>query len=275
VKRLRDKDGGDLAILARKIARVVNDNGHALRHVEPKAPDALNDRQADAWDPLFAIADVAGGDWPARAARTALALCHVEEAEAVERDIKLMLRSDVRDTFSRLFPEEGTAHKAERAGRPDDCPRLLTKRLLDELHGLEERPWNAWGKLKKPMTDTDFASLLRPYRIRSSTVRGEDAIGNPERGKGYYLRSFRDVFSRYLPHFGPSGRDNVTSLENAWEIGISEDVTSSICHRSENPGNANKSGACHDVTAQNGGNGSAAGFDGARDDDVAVRDGLL
>jgi hypothetical protein len=272
VRRLRGKDGGDLALLARKIARFVNDNEDALRHVEPKAPDALNDRQADGWDPLFAMANVAGGDWPERATTTALALCRVEEAEAAERDIKIMLLSDVRDVFARLFPEEGPTHKAERTGRPDDGPRLLTKRLLDELHGLEERPWNAWGKLKKPMTDTDLASLLRPYRIRSSTVRGEDAIGNPERGKGYYLRSFRDAFSRYLPLSGSSHRDNVTTVENAGEIEVFEDVTSSICHRSENPGIANKLGACHDVTAQKEGNRSGQRYYGARD---IVRDGLL
>jgi putative DNA primase/helicase len=251
VRRLRDKDGGNLAILARKIARFVNDNEQALRHGEPRVPDALNDRQADAWDPLFAIADVAGGDWPERAARTALALCRVAEAEAAERDVNHMLLFDVRDIFARLFPEDGPAHKAERIGRPDDGPRLLTKRLLDELHRLEERPWNAWGKLKKPMTDTDLASLLRPYRIRSDTVRSEDAMGNHERGKGYYLQSFKDAFSRYLLS-EPSCRDSVTNPANAMEVEVSQGVTKTNCHGSQNAGNTRKSGICHGVMASMG-----------------------
>jgi putative DNA primase/helicase len=275
VRRLRGKDGADLAILVRKIARFVDDNEHALRHVEPKAPDALNDRQADAWDPLFAIAAVAGRDWPERATRTALALCRVEEAESAERDVKLMLLSDIRDIFARLSPEDGPVNKAERTGRPDDGPRLLTKRLLDELHSLEERPWNAWGRLKKPMTDTDLASLLRPYRIRSDTVRGEDAIGNPERGKGYYLRSFKDAFSRYLPLSRLSGRDTVTNSENARENEVFEDVTKLDLSPLANPADANKSGVWHDVTAQKAGNRGAARYDGLDDTAPALRDGLL
>jgi hypothetical protein len=252
VMRLRGRDGSDLAILARKIARFVNDNEHAVRVVEPTAPDALNDRQADAWDPLFAIADVAGGEWPKRTREAALTLCRVDEAEAAERDIKIMLLTDIRDIFAKVCPEDDPAHEPERTGRADDGPRLLTKRLLDELHKLEERLWDAWGQAKKPMTGTDLASLLRPYRIRSDTVRGEDAMGNPVRGKGYYLRSFKDAFSRYLPVSGPSGRDTVTNSENAGETEVFGDVTNANCHGSQNAGNTSKSGLCHGVTASKG-----------------------
>jgi hypothetical protein len=251
--------------LARKIARFVNDNERALRHLEPTAPDALNDRQADAWDPLLAIAEVAGGDWPKRAREAALSLCRADEAEAAERDIKITLLMDIGDIFVRLFPEDDPAHEAERKGRPDDGPRLLTRRLLGELHKLEERPWDAWGKAKKPMTGTDLASLLRPFRIRSDTVRGKDAMGNPERGKGYYLRSFRDAFARYRPLSGPSGRDTVTNPANAAEIEISEAVTNANCHGSQNAGNANKSGICHDVTGQTEGERGTEGNSGVND----------
>ena len=77
VRRLRGRDGGDLLVLARKAARFVNDNEQAIRSADPASPDALNDRQADAWDPLFAIAEVAGGEWPERARAAAKALCQV------------------------------------------------------------------------------------------------------------------------------------------------------------------------------------------------------
>src|SRR6266513_2998047 len=36
---------------------------------EPELPDELSDRQADAWEPLLGIADMAGGEWPQAARR--------------------------------------------------------------------------------------------------------------------------------------------------------------------------------------------------------------
>jgi hypothetical protein len=50
----------------------------ALHDARPFLPDALNDRAADAWEPLLAIADVAGGEWPARARTAALLICRVK-----------------------------------------------------------------------------------------------------------------------------------------------------------------------------------------------------
>ena len=46
----------------------------ALRDAEPALPSALGDRAADVWEPLIAIADLAGGDWPTRARRAATGL---------------------------------------------------------------------------------------------------------------------------------------------------------------------------------------------------------
>jgi hypothetical protein len=74
VKRLRQRDGDDLRTLARKSARWARDNLSALRDAQPEAPPGLNDRATDAWEPLFAIADCAGGDWPHCARAVALAL---------------------------------------------------------------------------------------------------------------------------------------------------------------------------------------------------------
>jgi hypothetical protein len=62
VKRLRRRDGKDLDEIARKLFRWASDNLDRLGAVEPSMPDGLNDRAADAWEPLAAIAEVAGGD---------------------------------------------------------------------------------------------------------------------------------------------------------------------------------------------------------------------
>ena len=158
-------------MLARKAARFVSDNEQALRNAEPASPDALNDRQADAWDPLFAIAEVAGGEWPERARAAAKALCQVDAEEDVEADIKTVLLADIRDIFARL--SEGCRRSRSRGvsgvrmmargSSPSSCSTSLSD--------LEERPWGAWGRAKKPLTDSGLAALLRPYGIRSGTIR--------------------------------------------------------------------------------------------------------
>jgi hypothetical protein len=41
-----------------------------LRRARRELPDELDDRAQDIWEPLLAIADLAGGDWPTRARTT-------------------------------------------------------------------------------------------------------------------------------------------------------------------------------------------------------------
>ena len=50
------------------------------KKASPSVPDELNDRPADNWDPLLAIADLAGGDWPARARKAAIELSRDADA---------------------------------------------------------------------------------------------------------------------------------------------------------------------------------------------------
>lgn len=251
VKRLRGKDGGDLVLLARKLVRFVVDNESFIRNAEPKAPSALNDRQQDAWTPLCAIADLAGGEWPERARASAKALCQVAVEEDLEADIKTVLLADIYAIFARLYPPGHAAPKSGRVGRPDDGPRLATKQLLDELMGLEERPWSAWGKSRKPLTDTGLASLLRPYGVRSGTVRLDDG-STP---KGYYRNSFNDVFSRYLPYPGVSTLRPATNAGNAGETEVFEDATNFSLLRVENPPTASNSMVCGGSEGRKGGNG--------------------
>jgi len=61
--------------LRERCAEFVSQNRAAIASVEPEIPESLHDRAADIWEPLFALADLAGGDWPrkARAAAEGLA----------------------------------------------------------------------------------------------------------------------------------------------------------------------------------------------------------
>src|SRR5438552_11544176 len=60
--------------LQRKCARFVMDHAAEIASAEPKIPQGLTNRAADIWEPLLALADLAGGRWPelARAAATGL-----------------------------------------------------------------------------------------------------------------------------------------------------------------------------------------------------------
>src|SRR5207245_6035660 len=85
VERIR-RDGllRRLDPLRRRAARWVADHLAALQAADPAVPNELNDRHADNWRPLLAIADAVGGAWADRARATArtLAGAVVEAASA-------------------------------------------------------------------------------------------------------------------------------------------------------------------------------------------------
>jgi hypothetical protein len=57
VERLGRRDNVGYASLRQHCLRWANDSGEALATVKPKAPDGLNDRELDIWEPLLAIAE--------------------------------------------------------------------------------------------------------------------------------------------------------------------------------------------------------------------------
>src|SRR5580765_6635537 len=64
------------AILCRKLARWAHDNFAALQACDPPMPPGAYNRVADNWRPIFAIAQIAGGDWPQLALEGYLHLTH-------------------------------------------------------------------------------------------------------------------------------------------------------------------------------------------------------
>ena len=55
-------------------------------------PAGLDDRAADCWRPLLAIAELVGGDWPERARAAALALSggEAKQDDVVEADYEVV-----------------------------------------------------------------------------------------------------------------------------------------------------------------------------------------
>jgi hypothetical protein len=237
VAPLRERDGADLGVLKRKIARFVADNETALRAIEPNPPLPVDsDRARDMWEPLLAVADVVGSDWPERAREAGKALVDASEQGLGEGNVDVLLLSDIRDIFIHAFPPDREAER-EGPGRPDDGPKLATKDLLEKLHGREERPWGAWGRARKPMTDKALGDRLRPYGVRSRTIR----VGTST-PKGYYLRAFQDAFARYLPASLLSKRHTATNAANQGETEDFDRHKFRICCGSKMPETPMKTG---------------------------------
>jgi Protein of unknown function (DUF3631)/Toprim domain len=178
VKRLRRRDGDDLRILSRRSARWAHDNLENLRDTTPEIPSGLSDRAADAWEPLFAIADLAGGDWPQRARKAARALSGEDVIE--DDNIGTILLADIRAVFAEQGDEQ-----------------IASESLAEVLGKKEGHPWAEYGKNGKPITKNALARLLKPYKIRPGTIRL--GPGPKDTAKGYKRAQFADIFVRYLP----------------------------------------------------------------------------
>jgi Protein of unknown function (DUF3631) len=167
----RRRHRASLETLARKAARWAHDNMGALTGCEPSIPEMLNDRAADNWEPLLAIADHIGGAAPARARDAALELSGNRDD-----DSDGMLLSDIREIF--------TNRQVERIKSIDLCAALAEK---------EARPWAEY-RAGKPITPVQLAAKLKPYGISPTSIR---FLG--ETPKGYRWSDFEDAFDRYLP----------------------------------------------------------------------------
>ena len=60
-----------------------------------RMPTSLRGRAADNWRPLLAVADLAGGEWPAKARQAAAALETGDDAEG----LGILLLRDLRELF--------------------------------------------------------------------------------------------------------------------------------------------------------------------------------
>ena len=147
----------------------------------PAMPAGLTDRPADVWEPLLAVADAAGGDWPTRACDAAVAL--VAERRQKEPSLGIRLLGDIRTIFDKT-----------------DVDTLSTATLLEKLNALDEAPWGAIGKPPKPLDARGLARRLSQYQVKSKTLRIGDTTP-----KGYDLAAFYDVFERYLTRIDRAG----------------------------------------------------------------------
>jgi hypothetical protein len=221
-ERWREKDGH--AEAAPYHEALVAWAGHAeildtLRGTRPAPPAQLSDRQADIWEPLLAIADLAGATWPAEARQAAGALTATVE----DQDVRVELLQDIQEILATM---------------PDDEPVILTKDLLAKLVERDERPWATW-RHDKPMTSNALARLLGPLAIHPDR--------HARTARGYRTDAFQDAIARYLP-------SEVSHRHNANKTGpevpktdVSHDPN---CDASKNADHPDKHWGCDTVTVE-------------------------
>jgi len=189
-RRLHAIEGTDLReALAAWTGHVEGD----LAGAWPDMPDGIVDRPADVWEPLLAVADAAGGRWPQRARAACVELCKVAESREASLGVKLL--ADLREIW----------------GQADALP---TETILDQLHKLDESPWNDLHG--KPIDARGLARRLRTYGAHSVDVR----LSAKSVLKGYRRADLWDAWSRYLP---PPGKSATSATSATPQVsGLSE-----------------------------------------------------
>jgi hypothetical protein len=149
VAKLRRRGTAALDELAQKCARWAADNIQDLMTAEPEAPESLNDRAADGWEILFAIANQVGEPWTQRAQIAAIKLSG-DEYSIDDESVGAQLLYDIRAVLN------------ENTSVGDKIPSV---KLVGWLVDLEDRPWVEFTR-ESPLTPHKLARLLRKFEIR-------------------------------------------------------------------------------------------------------------
>jgi hypothetical protein len=179
VEALRVRDLPKLEPIREELAKWVHDQLPALKVAVPEL--SLEDRAKDVWEPLIAIADQAGGTWPARARAAATALTQGAEEEEVE-----LLLLHIYDAF-----------------REDGGGKLSTEELIEALFDRQDAPWaNTWGPVRRVYDGlvwkedyralgSKLAGVLKPFGISSTKIK----VGSKSLW-GYREEDFADTWTR-------------------------------------------------------------------------------
>ncbi|MBB5693525.1 DUF3631 domain-containing protein [Muricoccus pecuniae] len=158
-------------------------------------PAGLHDRAQDCWEPLLALADAAGSDWPARARAAALFMSGGADAPS-QRETLL---ADLREIVGQIRgPEALAILKWGRAGgtgpRPMVSRYIPSDTLVKELVKMEHRPWPEYGKDGRGLSAARLAGLLKGFEVAPEThrVSGVGVV------RAYSIRRLQVVFRQYL-----------------------------------------------------------------------------
>ncbi len=160
------RDGPILEKLRDRLAEWASWNLEKLSDAVPEMP--VEDRAADTWEPLVAVADAVGGHWPQTARAACKAMVKAAEEDDEERQLPTRLLSDIRNIFAAKV-----------------VSFLSSDELVSELRKIEDAPWNDFE-----LTRSKLAHKLKDFRIKTRHNPAGTA-------RGYRLEDFADAFQRY------------------------------------------------------------------------------
>ncbi|MFC9685740.1 DUF3631 domain-containing protein [Streptomyces sp. NPDC056948] len=174
--RIHEKEG---FALRDRLAAWAEQVSERVMNVWPTMPEGVTDRPADVWEPLLAVADAVGGDWPDRAREACVFLVAASKAND-KGSLGVRLLTDLRDHVM------------------VGIDRLPTVAILDRLNALDDAPWaDLHGK---PLDNRRLSRMLAEYMTADNepiTSRNIKAAGSVL--KGYYVADLRDAWARYCP----------------------------------------------------------------------------
>ena len=173
--------------LRQKLARWTVDNFEKVKNYDPQLPETAFNRLADNWRPLFAIAEVAGGDWPKRCAHVYAKLTATDDLDA--HGVGTLLLADIAEIY-----------------RDERTDKIPSAQICEVLAAMEGRPWAEWGRQRKPISPNQLAIQLRRFGVSPKKIRfGEHSL------QGYWREEFNEPFARYLPDAPYSKWNNGTT----------------------------------------------------------------
>ncbi|HVD04278.1 MAG TPA: DUF3631 domain-containing protein [Candidatus Dormibacteraeota bacterium] len=168
----------------------------------PTMPDGVADRDADVWEALLVVADVAGGEWPDRARVSCVT--HVTLSKVAPPSLGVRLLADLRTVFG-------------------DRDQMFTGEILEALTAMDEAPW---GDLRgKPLDARGLSRRLSKYGVDRHTVR----VGALT-GKGYSRADLADSWSRYVTQLPlePIGDPRGQGREDDADLPLGEPTKGSV-----------------------------------------------
>ncbi|MEV7182059.1 DUF3631 domain-containing protein [Kitasatospora sp. NPDC093679] len=171
--------------------RINEPEGHALRDrladwadtvrerisgAWPELPDGITDRPADVWEPLLAVADAAGGHWPARARAACLELVNAAKAND-KGSTGVRLLTDLRDVFN-------------------GAERVTSAAIIERLTAMDDAPWADLDG--RPLNTRSLARMLGDYvTAANQPIHPRNIKIGTAVAKGYYAADLADAWLRY------------------------------------------------------------------------------
>ena len=163
-------DNETFARLRRQVLRWATDNAEELAARQPEIPQDFHNRRRANWRPLLAIAeamDVKQAGWEAA--------LEIERRQiAVDPSTGIQLLQAVRFIFDEMKADHLVTGQV-------DKDRITTARLVQELIDIPDSRWGTYGRNDKPITAAQVTRLLKPYGIKSGSVRiPKDGRNDPQ-----------------------------------------------------------------------------------------------